>query len=113
MSHPLLDVPQIEQTPDAYLKAIGDVFAVFDARTQDSGNISYGVRLGADRYFIKTAGRPDDPQPFLPHPDRVALLRNAVRLGRSCDHPTLPALHHALESPHGPLLVYPWADGEL
>jgi serine/threonine-protein kinase len=112
MGHPLRDVEQIERPPGAYLHAIGGVFAVFDERTQDSGNISYGVRIGSERYFVKTAGRPDDPLPVLSHPDRVALLRSAVRLRRSCDHPALPCLYQVIESPDGPLLVYQWIDGE-
>ena len=111
--HPLLDVKRIEQEPDVYLNAVGSVFAMFDERSQDSGNVSYGVQIAQDRYFVKTAGHPDDPNPFLSHSERVSLLRNAVQLRRSCNHPTLPALHQVIESPHGPLLVYQWVDGEL
>ena len=111
--HPLLDVEHIEQTPDVYLNAVGSVFAVFDERSQDSGNISYGVQTTQGRYFVKTAGYPEDPNPFLSHSERVSLLRNAVQLRRSCNHPTLPPLHHVIESLHGPLLVYQWVDGEL
>src|SRR5882757_9246646 len=65
MSHPLLYRDFIAATPETYLAGIGDVFAVFGARTQDSGNISYGIRIGDDRYFVKTAGDPDDPKPYL------------------------------------------------
>ena len=111
--HPLLDVENIEQTPDVYLNAVGSVFAVFDERSQDSGNISYGVQTTQGRYFVKTAGYPDDPNPFLSHSERVSLLRNAIRLRRSCDRRTLPPLHQVIESPTGPLLVYQWVDGEL
>ena len=111
--HPLVDVERIEQAPDVYLNAIGSVFAVFDERSQDSGNLSYGVQTAQGRYFVKTAGHPDDPNPFLNHSERVSLLRNAVQLRRSCDHPTLPPLHQVIESPNGPLLIYQWADGEL
>ena len=111
--HPLLDVKRIEQEPDVYLNAVGPVFAMFDERSQDSGNVSYGVQIAQDRYFVKTAGYPDDPNPFLSHSERVSLLRNAVQLRRSCNHPTLPPLHQVIESPHGPLLVYQWVDGEL
>ena len=111
--HPLLYVERIEQTPDVYLNAVGSVFAVFDEHTQDSGNISYGVQTAQGRYFVKTAGYPDDPNPFLKHSERVSLLRNAVQLRRSCNHPTLPSLHQVIESPTGPLLVYQWVDGEL
>jgi serine/threonine-protein kinase len=112
VNHPLLNGSSIDQAPDAYLNAIGEVFAVF-ARTQDSGNVSYGVRIGDERYFVKTAGQPDNPQPYLRHEQRVALLRNAVRLWSSSRHPVLPRLHQVIESPQGPLLVYEWADGEL
>ena len=111
--HPLLDVERIEQVPDVYLNAVGCVFAVFDGRTQDSGNISYGVQTAQGRYFVKTVGQPDDPKPFMSHSERVSLLRNAIRLRRSCDHRTLPPLHQVIESPTGPLLVYQWVNGEL
>jgi serine/threonine-protein kinase len=113
MGHPLRDVEQIEQTPNAYLHALGGVFAVFDERTQDSGNVSYGVRIGDEQYFVKTAGRPEDTRPFLQHSERVSLLRNAVRLRCNCDHPALPPLYWVIESPGGPMLVYRWVHGEL
>ena len=111
--HPLLDVKRIEQEPGVYLNAVGSVFALFDERSQDSGNVSYGVQIAQGRYFVKTAGHPDDPNPFLNHSERVSLLRNAIRLRQNCDHRTLPHLHHVIESPNGPLLVYQWVDGEL
>ncbi len=81
--HALLDCDVIAVQPEQYLRSVGTVFAEFGALTQDSGNVSYGVRIAAERYFVKTAGRPDDPRPFLKHAARVALLRNAVRLSGS------------------------------
>ncbi len=113
MPHPLLDLRQIEEPPEAYLNAAGEVFAVFGDNTQDSGNISYGLRVGNERCFVKTPGRPDDLRPYSPHPVRVDMLRNAARLSRTCAHAALPRLHNVIESPHGPLLAYDWADGEL
>ena len=113
MSNPLLEVELIDQPPDRYLRAVGTVFAKFGAQTQDSGNVSYGVQIGVDRYFVKTAGIPDDPRPYLDHPARVGQLRNALRLQASCHHPILPRVHRTIELPHGPLLVYSWLDGEL
>jgi serine/threonine-protein kinase len=110
--NPLLDCRAIDGSPPDYLRSAGEIFAEFGALTQDSGNISYGVRIGQTRYFVKTAGIPDDPVPFLAHPDRVALLRNAVQVAQSCSHPTLPTLHRAIESSVGPLLVYEWVEGE-
>lgn len=113
MSHPLLELREIDQAPADYLSEIGRIFSVFDAQVQDSGNVSYGVQVGQQRFFVKTAGDPHDPRPFLPHEERVALLENAVRLRRSCSHNSLPRLHNVIESAHGPLLVYSWVQGEL
>jgi serine/threonine protein kinase, bacterial len=111
--HPRLTSDAIDEHPGDYLRRVGRVFAEFGAPTQDSGNLSYGVQIGGERYFVKTAGNPDDPEPFLSHAQRVALLRNAVRVSRSCRHPALPQLHAVIESPAGPLLVYAWVEGEL
>ena len=113
MSHPLLELREIKHAPAEYLSEIGRIFSVFDAQVQDSGNISYGVQVGQQRFFVKSAGDPHDPRPFLPHEERVALLENAVRLRRSCSHNSLPRLHNVIESAHGPLLVYSWVEGEL
>lgn len=101
----------IDRHPERHLASAGNIFLRFDQ--QDSGNISYGVEAAGGRYFVKTAGHPDDRRPHLDHPQRVALLRNAIRLGRAHRHPALPALRQVIESPHGPMLVYDWADGEL
>ena len=113
MEHPLLDIDRIDQEPDRYLHNIGDVFAVFDEEIQDSGNISYGIRTEGERYFVKTAGYPDNPDPYLNHAERVSMLRNAVHLRQGCSYHTLPTLHQVVESPTGPLLVYEWVNGEL
>jgi serine/threonine-protein kinase len=63
--NPLLSANSIDEPPESFLRSVAEVFAVFDEKTQDSGNISYGVRTGEDRYFAKTAGIPDDDRPYL------------------------------------------------
>lgn len=113
MPHALLDCDVIDVDAKQYLRSVGTVFAEFSDQTQDSGNVSYGVQIGAERYFVKTAGDPHDPRPVPEHAARVALLRNAARLRESCNHFTLPRLYRVIESPTGPLLVYQWLDGEL
>ncbi len=113
MPYPLTDCLATNLPPLEFLRSVGTIFAEFGANTQDSGNVSYGVAVGEDRFFVKTAGFPDDSLPRLDHASRVALLRNAVRLSQSVRHSLLPALHGVIESPDGPLLVYPWLDGEL
>ncbi|MCB0080154.1 MAG: hypothetical protein KDE47_04465, partial [Caldilineaceae bacterium] len=107
----LLTTNSIQQAPPIYLRSIGEIFAVFDQ--QDSGNLSYGVTVDGQRYFVKTAGDPADTNPYLDHAGRVELLRNGVRLTQSCDHAVLCQLHNVIESPAGPLLVYEWVTGEL
>jgi len=113
MIHPLLECPAIDQPPGQYLRAVGVVFAEFGTQTQDSGNVSYGVQVGNERYFVKTAGQPSDSRPFLDHAARVELLRNAARLNANVSHPLLLRLLGVIEAPDGPMLVYPWLDGEL
>ena len=113
MSHPLLDCTEIDQVPGDYVRSVGVVFSEFGTQTQDSGNVSYGVQVGDAGYFVKTAGSVDDPRPLLGHTARVEILRNAARLNASVSHPLLPRLLTLIESPDGPLLVYPWLDGEL
>ena len=110
------DWPFDEQTdlePAVYLSRAGAVFATFDARTQDSGNISFGIESNGRRWFVKTAGDPADKAPFLPHEERVSLLLNARRLAHAVSHPALPALQGVTQSAWGPMLIYDWADGEL
>jgi serine/threonine-protein kinase len=101
----------IDNQPAVYLEQIGEVFARFGANTQDSGNISYGVEVDGQRFFIKTAGDPADTAPYLDFVGREALLRSAARLAEMIHHPLLPAFHGLIESPGGPLLVYEWREG--
>lgn len=90
----------------------------FGHHTQDSGNVSWLVDVGDQRLFVKTAGHDSPPPPGAATPyfdleGRVRLLRNAVELAASCDHPALPRLLNVIESPIGPALVYEAAAGEL
>lgn len=103
----------IDSEPLTLLESAGRVFVTFDERTQDSGNVSYGVEIDRRRYFIKTAGRPENSKPHFNHTDRVASLRNAARLAQSASHRALPKLHQVIEAPTGPMLVYDWIDGDL
>jgi serine/threonine protein kinase, bacterial len=107
----VLNSVRIDGAPEEHLREVGTIFTVFDQ--QDSGNVSYGVEADGARYFVKTAGRPDRDLPYLTYDQRVALLRNAARIGQAYRHAALPPLHRVIESPHGPMLVYDWADGEL
>lgn len=113
-----LSVDGIDQPAAAYVAGHGRVEREFSHLTQDSGNVSWIVEAPEGRLFVKTAGTgapppPGAPTPYFDHPGRVRLLRNAVELARSCDHPALPALLNVIEAPDGPVLVYRAAPGEL
>jgi len=113
-----LSVASIDEPASAYVARQGRVEREFSFLTQDSGNISWIVEAPEGRLFIKTAGTGAPPPagapvPYSDHPGRVRLLRNAVDLARSCDHPALPALLNVIESPEGPMLVYRAVPGEL
>ncbi|TNF88404.1 MAG: serine/threonine protein kinase [Gammaproteobacteria bacterium] len=110
MTVPLLSARELSGSPRQFLEAVGDVFTVFGPPAQDSGNLSYGVRAGGRRFFVKTT----DPEAtvYLDFPARVALLRNAVVLRSRCDHLLLPKLLNVIESNAGPVLIYEWVEGE-
>ena len=96
-------ISRVSSSPREFIAGVGEIFAVFDYRTQDSGNASYGVEVGGRRYFVKTAGDPDDDDSArLNHAERVGLLRNAAELARSVRHPALPKFHGVVESPRAP-----------
>ena len=113
MTFPYEEISDIHETPEVFLNKIGRVFAVFDEQTQDSGNISYGVQIGDTRYFVKTAGKPENTDCALGHERRAALLGNAARLWRECPDPAFPKLERVLgASPHGPLFIWEWMEGD-
>ena len=89
----------IPQSPVDFLKSTSQVFAVFDERTQDSGNISYGALAGARRFFVKTAGMPENSKAHLSHEQRGALLRNAAHFAEVFGHHSLPELLNVIDPP--------------
>ena len=110
-------VSRIDQDPATYVRECSTVLREFNHLSQDSGNVSWLVESAGQHLFVKTPGTPgppvpDAPVPYLDHAGRVRLLRNAVDLARSCDHPALPALLNVIESPMGPALVYEAACGD-
>ncbi len=98
----------------AVIDQIGQVFATFDARTQDSGHVSHGV-LGADgrRWFVKTAGDDSDSPGGTTREDRVEALRRVAAIHDTVDHPALVPLEAVVEAADGVLLVHDWFEGEL
>jgi hypothetical protein len=70
---------EARQPVAAVIDRMGQTFATFDARTQDSGHISYGV-LGVDgrQWFVKTAGDDSVSPGGMTRKDRVEVLRRAA-----------------------------------
>lgn len=96
--------------PSSHVRQCSSILREFNHLSQDSGNVSWLVESEGHRLFVKAAGTtqppaPGAPVPYLDHPGRVSLLRNAINLARSCDHQALPALLNVIESPAGPALV--------
>ena len=112
----LLTAAAIAEDPADFIRRHARVLTQFDHHTQDSGNVSWLVEAGAERLFVKTAGRDPPavagaPAPYFDHPGRVALLRNAIDLAGTFHHPALAPLLNVIESPAGPMLVYEAATG--
>ncbi|MBC7808567.1 MAG: hypothetical protein H7145_20735 [Akkermansiaceae bacterium] len=109
-----LESTMTEWEPRAFVETCGEIFAEFGEQTQGSGNISHGVRTGGgERFFVKTAGLPEDSRWTLTFPERVAALRNGGRIACLISRPALPRLRNVIESAGGPLLVYERRTGEM
>jgi len=113
----LLSTSRSDLTPEELVASAGAVLTRFDHRTQDSGNVSWLVATPAGDLFVKCAGEEEPPPgtapPYLDRPARVELLRSAIAIARSVDHPALARLRNVIETPRGPALVYDRAPGEL
>lgn len=99
--HPLLHVTEVPEI-EPYLRTAGKIFRAF--RTQDSGNISYGVQLpDGTRWFVKAATT-----------DRAQhSLDNARDFHRAVRHPAIvPHLHRIAVGNGRTAVVTPWRAGE-
>lgn len=98
-----------EQHDFGWLNEIGEIIAVFDQ--QDSGNISFGIRINDDKKFVKYAGAKTlnfngDPQ------EAINRLQQAITLYIELEHPHLISLcgHYSLAN--GYAAVFDWFDGD-
>ncbi|MFJ8533234.1 serine/threonine protein kinase [Streptomyces sp. NPDC093591] len=101
--HALLDLTEVGEV-EPYLRSVGEVLRAF--RDQDSGCVSYGVRLpDGDRWFVKEAAT----GPARRSLDRAWAFHRAVR------HPVIvPQLHRfGVRGGAGTAVVMPWHTGEV
>ncbi|MFE1942356.1 serine/threonine-protein kinase [Streptomyces massasporeus] len=100
--HPLLDVTEVART-EPYLRTVGEVFRAF--RDQDSGCVSYGVRLAdGERWFVKEATTVAARHSL----DRAWAFHRAVR-----HLAIVPQLHRFRVGSGAPAVVMPWHSGEV
>ncbi|WP_369169585.1 hypothetical protein AB5J49_17630 [Streptomyces sp. R28] len=101
--HALLDLAEAGEV-EPYLRSVGEVLRAF--RDQDSGCVSYGVRLpDGERWFVKEAAT-DRARRSL---DRARAFHRAVR------HPVIVPQPHrfAVRGGGGTAVVMPWHAGEV
>jgi hypothetical protein len=100
------DAPDLDELLDAHdprthLERVSRVFDAFE--DQDSGCMSYGVEVGGDRWFVKTAYTAQT----------VPVLRRAAAFHRDVAHPAIVAPVAYAERPARAALLYPWVDGKV
>ncbi|REE94623.1 serine/threonine protein kinase [Paenibacillus taihuensis] len=92
-----------------WLEELGHVFAVFDQ--QDSGNISFGVVCGTEKFFVKYAGAKTVAYSG-DVPEAVANLKSAVHLYDELHHPSLITLVNHFSVGSGYAAIFKWFEGE-
>lgn len=93
----------------SWLSSLGNVFCVFSQN--DSGNISFGVESGKEKYFVKAAGLKTAESVRTPE-EAVAALKKAMPIYEDIKHPSLIRLvrHYVLDDIY--IAVFKWADGD-
>lgn len=93
----------------SWLKSLGTVFAVFSQT--DSGNISFGVRNGEEKWFVKVAGLRTIESNRTPA-EAVETLKLVTTIYEDIKHQNLISLvkHYQLEDVY--VVVFKWVEGD-
>jgi serine/threonine-protein kinase len=110
-------LPPTESAPGSIrdvVAGLGEEFARFDSRTQDSGHVSYGV-VGPDgrRWFVKTSGEDVLSAGGATREERARALVRSAEVANAFAHPALLPVERILEADDGLALVTAWFPGEL
>lgn len=98
----LLQVGRLEADVEGHLASLGEIFVRIEGH--DSGNSSWGVRVGDERWFVKHA----------PHMEGVMWLCSARRFHTAVEHPAIVPMQTLLPVEGGGMAaVYRWVDGEI
>jgi serine/threonine protein kinase, bacterial len=92
---------RVDGALEEFLASIGDVFVVH--RGHDSGNTSYGVRIGPDAWFVK----------YAEHDEAIGHLESAVRFHAAVRHPAIIPLVGWFRTTAGMAIVHEFRDGEV
>ena len=95
----LLEARKVDGSVEDFLACLGEVFV--EHRGHDSGNTSYGVRIGADAWFVKHA---EDDEPIA-HLESAIVFHGAVR------HPAIIPLVGWFRTSAGLAIVHEFRDG--
>jgi len=95
------DLDRIESQLGLWCETVGSVFREW--RAQDSGCVALGVRIDGGDWFFK----------FAETAGCAAGLRSAVRFHAAVSHRAIVPLAGSRELATGPVLVYPWIEGEV
>ncbi|MBP2133496.1 serine/threonine-protein kinase [Methanomicrobium sp. W14] len=101
---------QLKESHDfSWISSLGKVFCVFSQN--DSGNISFGVEDGNEKYFVKVAGLKTVESVRTPE-EAIASLKEAMPIYKNIKHPNLIELvrHYSLGDIY--IAVFKWADGD-
>ena len=97
-----LGVDRLDSDVREHLADLGEVFT--EITGHDSGNTSWGVRVGDARWFVK----------YAPHSEGVVWLCSARRFHTAVEHPAIVPMQTLLPVEGGGMAaVYPWVDGEI
>ncbi len=101
---------QLKENHDfSWLNSLGKVFCVFSQN--DSGNISFGVDDGKEKFFVKVAGLKTIESVRTPE-EAIASLKEAMPIYEDIKHPNLIELvkHYSLDNIY--IAIFKWVDGD-
>lgn len=93
----------------SWLKSFGTVFTVFSQN--DSGNISFGVNNGQEKYFVKAAGL-STLGSSVTTAEAIETLRSAAVIYENIKHPNLIELVKHCRVDDIYIAVFKWAEGD-
>ncbi|WP_246240269.1 serine/threonine protein kinase [Anaerocolumna sedimenticola] len=93
----------------SFLSEYGKLFNVFDQN--DSGNISFGMKNGNIKYFIKVAGA-KTAESCIDTQETVGVLKKAMPIYEILKHPVLIELVEHYKHKELYIAVFKWAEGD-